>query len=194
LNLRPLGREEPEAAIRPARSIGVAKLVSQSAATCRSIRATDEQHAIMIRVGETTEPPESGGSMVGDTGIEPVTPTVSMLSPDGWLISLRLDIPEFLDLQCWLSSMTTVLFGCGVAPMWPQPHPTAQPVKTLGTGPGLSINVVRTSKWLSASIRVLATIAFDHATPPGGTCPSIVPNHAERSTARHLRRTDRARR
>jgi hypothetical protein len=50
-----------------------------------------------------------------------VTPTVSMLSPDGWLISLRLDIPEFLDLECWLSSMTTVLFGCGVAPMWPRP-------------------------------------------------------------------------
>src|SRR5664279_2393348 len=44
-----------------------------------------------------------------------------MLSPDGWLISLRLDIPESLDLQCWLSSMTTVLFGCGVAPMWPRP-------------------------------------------------------------------------
>jgi len=59
--------------------------------------------------------------MVGDTGIEPVTPTVSMLSPDRWLIPLRLDTPEFLNLRRWLSSLATVLFGCGVAPMWPEP-------------------------------------------------------------------------
>jgi len=59
--------------------------------------------------------------MVGDTGIEPVTPTVSMLSPERWLLSLPLDIPDPLDLPCWLPTLATVPFGCGVAPMWPEP-------------------------------------------------------------------------
>ena len=58
--------------------------------------------------------------MVGDTGIEPVPPTVSMLSLERWLLSLRLDFPEFLDLRRWLPRLTTVGFGCGVAPMWPE--------------------------------------------------------------------------
>ena len=33
----------------------------------------------------TLNPPDSGGFRVGDTGIEPVTPTVSMLSRERWL-------------------------------------------------------------------------------------------------------------
>jgi hypothetical protein len=74
----------------------------------------------MSRELETTKAPESGAFMVGDTGIEPVTPTVSMLSPERWLLSLRLDLPEFLDLRRWLPRLTTVGFGCAVAPMWPE--------------------------------------------------------------------------
>ena len=65
--------------------------------------------------------PDTGPPLVGDTGIEPVTPTVSMLSPERWLHPLTLDIPVFLDLRCWLPSLTMVRFGCRVAPMWPEP-------------------------------------------------------------------------
>jgi hypothetical protein len=48
-----------------------------------------------------------------------VTPTVSMLSPERWLPPTTLDIPDLLNLRRWLPSLVTVLFGCGVAPMWP---------------------------------------------------------------------------
>jgi hypothetical protein len=58
---------------------------------------------------------------VGDTGIEPVTPTVSTFSPERWLPPMALDIPEFLDLRRWLPSLAMVCFGCGVAPTWPDP-------------------------------------------------------------------------
>ena len=50
-----------------------------------------------------------------------MTPTVSMLSPERWLLSLTLDIPDFLNLRRWLSPPAMVLFDCGVAPMWPEP-------------------------------------------------------------------------
>jgi hypothetical protein len=50
-----------------------------------------------------------------------VTPTVSMLSPERWLHSLTLDIPDFLHLRRWLSSLAMVGFGCGMAPMWLEP-------------------------------------------------------------------------
>ena len=66
-------------------------------------------------------PRNPGPPRVGDTGIEPVTPTVSMLSPERWLRSLRMDTPDFLNLRRWLSPLAMVLFGCGVAPMWPEP-------------------------------------------------------------------------
>ena len=49
-----------------------------------------------------------------------MTPTVSALSPERWLPPLALDIPDYLDLRCWLPSLVTVWFGCGVAPMWPE--------------------------------------------------------------------------
>jgi hypothetical protein len=44
-----------------------------------------------------------------------------MLSPERWLPSVTLDNPDFLHFRCWLSSLATVRFGCGVAPMWPEP-------------------------------------------------------------------------
>jgi hypothetical protein len=43
--------------------------------------------------------PIVAGFLVGDTGIEPVTPTVSMLSPERWLLSLTLDTSDFLNLR-----------------------------------------------------------------------------------------------
>ncbi|MDT4904574.1 MAG: hypothetical protein QOH52_2590, partial [Pseudonocardiales bacterium] len=50
-----------------------------------------------------------------------MTPTVAMLSPERWLLSLTLDIPDFLNLRRWLSPPAMVPFDCGVAPMWPEP-------------------------------------------------------------------------
>jgi hypothetical protein len=44
-----------------------------------------------------------------------------MLSPERWLLSLTLDIPDSLNLRRWLSPPAMVLFECGVAPMWPEP-------------------------------------------------------------------------
>jgi hypothetical protein len=44
-----------------------------------------------------------------------------MLSLERWLLSMTLDTPDFLNLRRWLSPLATVLFGCGVAPMWPEP-------------------------------------------------------------------------
>ena len=58
---------------------------------------------------------------MGDRRIELRTPTVSMLSPERWLFLLTLDTPDFLNLRRWLSSLATVSFDCGVAPMWPEP-------------------------------------------------------------------------
>jgi hypothetical protein len=50
-----------------------------------------------------------------------VTPTVSMLSPERWLLSLTLDSPDSLNLRRWLSALAMVDFSCGVARMWPEP-------------------------------------------------------------------------
>ena len=44
-----------------------------------------------------------------------------MLSPERWLLSLPLDIPDPQYLPCWLPTLATVPFGCRVAPMWPEP-------------------------------------------------------------------------
>jgi hypothetical protein len=73
----------------------------------------------MSRELETTKAPETGAFMVGDTGIEPVTPTVSMSSRGRWLPIACVGSVGFRGLRCWLSWLAMVCFGCGVAPVWP---------------------------------------------------------------------------
>ncbi len=44
-----------------------------------------------------------------------------MPSPERWLLLRALNIPDVLDLRRWLPLLAMVCFGCGVAPMWPEP-------------------------------------------------------------------------
>src|SRR5664279_5247204 len=85
------------------------------------VRCTQQQEPTPMIFYKRRRPRNPGPPRVGDTGIEPVTPTVSMSSRGRWLAPDAVGPVGFRALQCLLPWLAMVAFGCGVAPMRPAP-------------------------------------------------------------------------
>jgi hypothetical protein len=67
------------------------------------------------RMGQKNLPANTGGLLVGDTGIEPVTPTVSTFSGGRWRRWLATNRPSLLTSARLLRWLSGAILDCGVA-------------------------------------------------------------------------------